>query len=38
MLSDRDFELRLRENAARITEILAPDRVNREWEAYLDGI
>ncbi len=38
ILEDRDFELRLRENAARITEILAPDRVNREWEAYLDGI
>ena len=38
ILEDRDFELRLRENACRITERLAPDRVNREWEEYLNKL
>lgn len=36
ILEDRGFELRLRENARKITDRLAPDKVNREWEAYLN--
>lgn len=38
ILEDKDFEIKLRGNARKITEKLAPDRVNREWEAYLNGM
>ncbi|MDE7417298.1 MAG: glycosyltransferase [Lachnospiraceae bacterium] len=38
ILEDKDFEQKLRENACKITERLAPDKVNREWEAYLNKI
>lgn len=38
ILEDKDFETKLRGNARKITEKLAPDRVNQEWEAYLNGM
>lgn len=38
IFEDRDFELRLRGNACKITETLAPDKVNREWETYLNKL
>lgn len=38
IFEDREFELKLRENARKITEKLAPDKVNQEWEAYLGGL
>lgn len=38
IFEDREFELRLRENACTITDRLAPDKVNREWEGYLNNI
>lgn len=38
IFEDKDFELKLRENACRITEKLAPDKVNKEWEEYLNRI
>ena len=37
-IEDREFELRLRENARGITEKLSPDRVDGEWEAYLNTL
>lgn len=36
IFEDRDFELKMRGNASMITEKLAPDKVNREWEEYLN--
>jgi len=36
IFEDRDFELKLRENACKITEKLAPDKVDKEWEEYLN--
>lgn len=36
ILEDRDFERKMRQNACGIRETLAPDRVNGEWEAYLN--
>lgn len=38
IFEDRDFELKLRRNACKITEKLAPDRVCQEWEAYLNNL
>ncbi|MCI8899276.1 MAG: glycosyltransferase family 4 protein [Lachnospiraceae bacterium] len=38
IFEDREFELRLRENARGITEKLSPDRVDGEWEAYLNTL
>lgn len=38
IFEDRDFERKLRENARKITEELSPDKVNREWEDYLNRI
>lgn len=38
IFEDREFELKLRENACRITEKLAPDKVNKAWEEYLNNI
>lgn len=38
IFEDREFELKLRENACKITEKLAPDKVNREWEEYLNNL
>ena len=38
IFEDREFELKLRANACRITERLAPDKVNREWEEYLNKL
>lgn len=38
IFEDKDFELKLRENACRITEKLAPDRVDKEWEEYLNRL
>lgn len=38
IFEDRDFELKLRENACKITEKLAPDRVHQEWEEYLNEL
>lgn len=38
IFEDKEFELKLRENACKITEKLAPDRVHQEWEAYLDSL
>lgn len=38
IFEDTEFELKLRENACRIRQKLAPDKVNREWEAYLNHI
>ncbi|MDE5824594.1 MAG: glycosyltransferase, partial [Lachnospiraceae bacterium] len=38
ILEDKDFEQKLRENACKITERLAPDKVNKEWEEYLNKI
>lgn len=36
ILEDRDFEKKLGENAREITKRLSPDRVNTEWEEYLN--
>ncbi len=38
IFEDREFELRLRENARGITQKLSPDRVDGEWEAYLNTL
>ncbi|MDE7479063.1 MAG: glycosyltransferase [Lachnospiraceae bacterium] len=38
ILEDKDFELKLRENAYKITEKLAPDKVDKEWEEYLNRL
>lgn len=38
IFEDRDFELKLRENSCVITQKLAPDKVNREWEDYLNNL
>jgi len=38
IFEDTDFEHRLRENACKITEKLAPDKVNGEWEEYLNKL
>lgn len=38
IFEDRDFELRLRENARQIIKRLDPDKVNREWEDYLNRL
>lgn len=38
IFEDTDFECRLRENACKITEKLAPDKVNAEWEEYLNKL
>lgn len=38
ILEDAEFEKKISENARRITERLAPDQVNAEWEEYLNGL
>ena len=38
IFEDREFELKLRENSYAITQKLAPDKVNREWEEYLNNL
>lgn len=38
VLADEQFAAKLGENAAKIRETLAPDKVNREWENYLKSI
>ena len=38
IFEDSEFECKLRENACKITEKLAPDRVNQEWEVYLSRL
>lgn len=38
IFEDREFEQKLRENARRITETLAPEQVNKKWEDYLNQL
>lgn len=38
IFEDRVFELKLRENACKITEKLSPDKVDQEWEEYLNKL
>lgn len=38
LLSDREFAARLGEQAHKIQERLAPDRVNRQWQEYFERI
>ena len=38
IFEDREFELKLRENSCAITQKLAPDKVNRAWEDYLNNL
>ena len=38
IFEDREFEQKLRENARRITETLAPEQVNKKWEDHLNQL
>ena len=38
IFEDREFELKLRDNSYAITQKLAPDKVNHEWEEYLNNL
>ncbi|MFG6367076.1 MAG: glycosyltransferase [Lachnospiraceae bacterium] len=38
IFEDKDFEQKLRENAHKITEMLAPEQVNKQWEDYLSQL
>ncbi|MDE6918033.1 MAG: glycosyltransferase [Lachnospiraceae bacterium] len=38
IFEDKEFERKLRENACTITERMAPERVNRAWETYLNQL
>lgn len=38
IFEDREFELKLRENARRITEKLTPEKVDKAWEEYLNKL
>jgi glycosyltransferase involved in cell wall biosynthesis len=38
ILEDSALESKLQENASKITQKLAPDKVNKEWRDYLDSL
>jgi glycosyltransferase involved in cell wall biosynthesis len=38
ILEDSELEKRLQENSAKITQKLSPDKVNKEWRDYLNGL
>jgi glycosyltransferase involved in cell wall biosynthesis len=38
ILVDNELEAKLQENASKITQKLAPDKVNKEWRDYLNSL